>query len=295
MKKLGIKIIYLATALYLTFNPLTTLAFSINPAKFIINIGKGEEQILKLTVTNTEKENTVFVLDTLGALQDENGRPKFGKGLDEAEKWIKIETPFLEIAPGAQKNAIFTIKAPANAGAGLSHYLGLAVSPATGKNYKVGAVSQAVSLLEVVVAGTAYESVILKQWRPSNWQINSANWVFNLKLENTGTVAVPLNGSLQVTNWQGQTVYQQPIYLGNNLAAHATRVLKPAINKINLLPGFYGVKLHMVYGKTGQVLDAYAAVSYFSTASLVIIGVVVLVLLGLIFLLKKRGAQHKNL
>lgn len=271
MKIWRIKLLLAVITVPIILFPLAGHAFSINPAKFLVNIGRGEEQMLKLTVYNSAKKNTVYLLDVVGAKQDENGRPKFGKGIDEAESWVKIESPFLAIAPGAKKTALFAIKAPANASAGESHYLGLTVTPVIDKTSGIGVAGQAASLAEIVVAGTVFESVLIKEWQLITRATNKLKWRFNLQLENTGTVAAPLSGKMLIKNWRGKIIGERSIYLGNKLVARAARTLKPEIIISNSLwPGFYWAELAVSYGRTGRLITAFAPVGYFPVWSLAI-------------------------
>lgn len=232
-------------------------AFTINPARYLVALERGDSQIVKLTVTNNEPLPLNFVFGVTGATQDSSGRPRFGQRLDPAEEWVELGERLITVAPGHSQTVAYVITAPFNAEPGATHYLGLTVSPKTSAAGGVGVLAQAVSLVEVQVAGRAVERVETLAWRPRSFWPKDGSWRLALALANQGTVSVSLTGVARLKDRSGAVLAERPLNLGNRLLPQAARELEVVIPApLGPLPGWYQAEADIRYGRTEQRLLA---------------------------------------
>lgn len=231
--------------------PTASHAFTINPARFTITVDPGGSQSLVLTVKNEENNAARFSLRVVGARQDERGRPIFGTGFDVAEGWIIPEMPAVKIPPRSERKTVFNVTVPPDAEPGSIHYLGLLVTAGAAAAEQIGLATELVALVEIQVAGRAYEQITIREWQPLARIVSAFPWRLRLRLLNQGTTTVPLQGRLQISNWRGKKLYQQEAALGNQLIASAERRVEVAVlpPPRRLLPGIYRVALSVRYGR----------------------------------------------
>jgi uncharacterized membrane protein len=271
-------------------------ALTINPSKFTLTIDPGASQILPLTITNSSDTPRRFKLGVVGARQNEGGGPIFETNLDTAETWI---TPLDEtelLLPRQSTTVQYTVDAPADAEPGSAHYLGLTVAPLRPLEGTVGIAAEAISLVEIQVAGFVEEKLKINSWSAKKQFSRDPNWQFDLRLENQGTVSLPLEANIVVKNWRGQELLNEPLLIGNRLISKAKRNLTPTLDISNYIKtaGPYQVKLRITYGKTKQVTENTALLWYFSEdLSSAIVGIIILFVI-ILFLIVRRTKKRRS-
>lgn len=273
-------------------------AFEISPVKALLTVDPGISQTIFVKISATSplggvsgsaSGGNVFKLSVLGMMQDEDGKPVFARGVDAAESWVYPEDNLVNLKSGETKSVNFIIKIPSDAVSG-SYYLGLAVEPVLEKNDQASLTARLVSLLTLQVKGLVQESVMVEKWEAISGITGSKDLKFDLNLKNNGTIEVLMRGEISIRNWRGETIFSEPIILGNKLLAGSKRVLHPEIilkNDINL-PGLYSAQLKINYGRTNQTVSAIAYFWYFPMWSRVVLGTAGLVLIFLAVLAAKK-------
>ncbi len=281
----------LITSLLALFFAVPAQAVGISPVKTVVTINIESTETVSLLINNSENSEALFKLGVLGAKQDNDGYPIFGRGLTEAETWVFPENNTVSIKAKQSQKTNFIIRVPKNTEPG-SYYLGLFAEPASKAGNQSGVNPRVVSLLTVQVAGSVSEEMMVQNWNPKNVVFNNKNWSFALDLKNTGRIEVSMQGVLAVRNWRGEEIFVNEIRLGNKLIAGSLRHLLPNIvveNKI-LWPGPYQVQVRLNYGLANQKVSAITYVWYLPFWSIVSLGVFVLILISFlaIFLLKRK-------
>ncbi len=264
-------------------------AFEISPTKMLVTADADTAQTVVLKIKNTDSTDSSYLLSVLGLRQDNGGLPVFEHGVTMAETWVYPETNRVTVRAGETKSVNFIIKVPTDSLPG-SQYLGLAVEPEVATNSQNSLRAKLISLLTLQVSGLATEAVSIHTWEKNS--TGSANWQFNLLVQNTGSVEVAMQGVLAIKNYRGDEIFSQPISVGNKLLAGSKRALaiEADLRDKLQLPGLYQSHVKLRYGKTGQEVSALAYVWYVPAWSK-IVGVsvfIVLVLLVLLIGLKKR-------
>lgn len=279
--------------------PLSAEAFTINPARYTITADPDSSQSLVLTVKNDADSATLVSLRVVGARQDEKGRPMFGAGLEVAEGWIIPEMPAVKIPPRSERKTVFNITVPPDAEPGSIHYLGLSVTAGAAAADQFGLATELVALVEIQVAGRAYEQITIREWQSLARIVSAFPWRLRLRLLNQGTTTVPLQGRLQISNWRGKKLYQQEAALGNQLIASAERKVEVAVMPPprRLLPGIYRVALSVRYGRGIDTPTAVRTLLYVPrwSAIVTLIGTAVLVSLVSVVYQWRRRSRHSEL
>ncbi len=261
-------------------------AFSISPIKQTVTLEQGTGRAIKIKVRNTEKNTTKYKIEVIGVKQNEDGFPIYGVGIEEAEKWVKSEQEFVEVAPGKEVEASFVINVPKGALPG-SHYIGLSAEPiltGEGKNFS----GKLISLLLLEVSGDVNETLSILKWSGEKqvyW--NLQNIKLNAIFKNEGSAELPINGRLRLYNWLDKKVVDEEVFLGGVILPDTQRkseVLIPAKNNW-YFPGVYRAQLDLVYGRTSQKISVQYPFWYFPPSWLIVGGIILL--LGIIALFKK--------
>lgn len=272
--------LFLAALFFFLINPFLVHAFEISPIKILSTGDPGSNQTLVLKVKNSDTVSKTFLLSVFGVRQNEEGLPIFERGASLAEEWVFPENSQITIAAGETKAVNFIAKIPSEALPG-SYYLGLSAEPVIEK--KEGSLNtRLTSLFVLQVSGLVQENISIENWK-KNTAATRDSWSFNLLFRNTGSVEVPLQGSVSIMSIMGREIFSQSIVLGNKLIVGAKRSIKPEVMLQHrvVFPGLYQAQVQIKYGKTGQSTSAIAYIWYFPTWS----KRVGLVLLGLVFVL----------
>jgi len=238
--------------------------------------------------------------------------------------FIKL-TSNTKIAAGKSANVPITIGIPANQGAG-SYYSAIeytAVNPETKERVNIAA--STASLIFVTVPGDAKEQLTMKQFGAwlsnankdgngvfSSMFMSTAPKEFAYRLQNTGNIAEQPSGSMVIKNMFGRTVKEvqdanprkQLVLIGQTRRIQVcakTSVLESkdpngqqtqqsVCDDPGLLPGRYTAQIALFYGINGsssQEIAAKTSFWYLPWWSLVALGVVILIIVGLIWLIRR--------
>ncbi len=236
----------------LALNVPYTLGIAISPIRIVNTVAAGNEQTIRLKITNDENTPGFFTPAVWGVTQDPlTGRPRFGLGTDEAEQWILKKTQRLSLAPHETAEAEFIIKVPTHIPSG-SHYVGLGV----GREAAAGSAltGQVMSLVILQVAGVLNESLRIVRFEPDHIYTTQKKWLLELQTINEGNVEIPLDGKLIVTDWRKKEILSQPLSLGNQLLPKTSRLTTTMVaSNMFLFPGKYHLAAQINYGRTGQL------------------------------------------
>lgn len=237
-----------------------------------------------------------------------------------------------KVGAGKSVNIPITISIPAGQGAG-SYYSAVqyvAVNPETKEKLNIAA--STASLVFVTVPGEAKEQLNLRQF--GAWESNAnrdGNGVFSglffgaapkelaYRLENGGNVAEQPSGSMLIKNMFGHTVKEvqdanpkkQLVLIGQTRRIQVcmkTSVLESkdpngqqtqqsTCDEPGLMPGRYTAEVALFYGLNGsntQEVTAKATFWYLPWWSLVILGVLVLLIVGLIWLIRRAFGNRRT-
>lgn len=266
---------------------------------FLSNLNKTEPLRVKLTVVDFTS-------------LDESGSAKLLQSTDQAQTpWsLKpyITLPeFVTVAPGASKQIPFTLKLPANIGAG-SYYSAIEYTASTGgESQQVTIAASTATLLFINVPGNVKEQLILKQFGLFNTKTNKFQSFFQEKpkyfayrLQNDGNLAESPAGTVIVKNIFGNKVAkvdnanpkgqlaligQTRRFQGCNAKSKAAEELPKDSNCIpfDIKPGFYTANIVIFYGQNGQETRQIGATSHFWYLPWSFIVMALIVLLALVY------------
>lgn len=257
-------------------------AFSISPLKFTNTIAPGYNLDWEIKVTNNSDHESIFHPVVIGMKQDDLGRSVFGKNIDVAESWFKTPLGDVQLAPGASGKLVFSVNVPANTPPG-AHYLGLAVQE---KNDQALS-AQLATVLNLQVAGTAQESLLIEKLSTTKNIFFDKNWLAQIQIRNVGNVGVDLAGQENLYYFD-KKISQKSFNLGNNLFAQSSRRADLELfagNKI-VLPGFYRADIKTIYGVTQQSVEGNISFWYLPYWFLIVL--VLIVLSAMFFVFKKN-------
>lgn len=266
---------------------------------FLSNLNKTQPLRVKLTVVDFTS-------------LDESGSAKLLQSSDQPETpWsLKpyITLPeFVTVEPGASKQIPFTLKLPANIGAG-SYYSAISYTASTGSgSQQVTIAASTATLLFINVPGNVTEQLTLKQFGMFNMEKNKFQSFFQkpptyfaYRIQNDGNLAESPAGTVVVKNIFGKIVAkvdnanpkgqlaligQTRRFQGCNVKSKAPEELPKDSNctPLKLSPGFYTANIVIFYGQNGQPTRQIGATSYFWYLPWSFIIIVVAVLLLLIY------------
>lgn len=226
-------------------------ALTISPAKGLVTVNRGAEQVVKVTVFNESLQTAAIEPVVLGTRQDESGKLIFEKDIDQTEKWVKVDKQIFTLSPGEKKDLFFTVKPPVDAYSG-SHYLGLGVKTSSGEG-AVGLSGQLLSTITVQVAGIANENLKITNFEANKKLIIHKNISFDLVVKNKGNVEITPAGQLLITAWGGKEIFNDDFYLGNQLLVDSERIVTHDFNLNKIFwPGIYQAKILLRYGLTAS-------------------------------------------
>lgn len=268
------------------------LAFSVSPTRINLVIDPGKQQLVGVTIGNSENTSEGFTLAVSGVKQDETGRPHFGSGFDRAETWVSCPADPINIASGATKKVFCYIHPEKNAEPG-SHYAALLVKKTVAPGGTVSVNEQSAILLEIIVAGVVHEGLSIEHWQaPAAVQTKSI-WNTTLSLKNTGTISLPITGLVEISDWRGQRISSEPLRVGNNLLPGSVRTIEPVVSMTgNRFPGPYRFDAVITFGRSQVASRATLTVWYIPPWSIAgVLGFAVVAAL-IIKLKKKKYRSH---
>lgn len=247
------------------FLSLPAQAFTIQPLRYKVTIDPGATTSVVVTVVNDEAESHRFRTIVTGVRQDEAGRPLFGSAPDPAEQWVRSSSSSFTLGAGEKKTISFVITAPKDAAPG-SHFLALIIEPADEQKGVVGLSARGATLLSLSVSGVVTEAVHIDRWSALERVTTKNSWPFVLALSNQGSVGVSFQGTTTITDWLGNFVSEQPLFLGNSLLPASIRKVAPTlvVDQVKARwPGLYTVRVAIRYGLSQTPVSAEARIWYF--------------------------------
>ncbi|MDB5161344.1 MAG: hypothetical protein JWO96_724 [Candidatus Saccharibacteria bacterium] len=280
---------------------------------FLSNLNKTQPLTVQITVVDFEA-------------QDETGTAKLLKASDQQQTAWSLK-PYITIAdvvnvpPGANKQVPFTLKLPANVGAG-TYYSAIEYTASTGSGQQqVNIAASTATLLFINVPGEARELLTLQSFGMTNGNSLTSKYssvfhaqpeFFAYKMKNSGNVAESPAGSIIIKNIFGKTVAtidnanpkaqigligQTRKFTGCNPKDRASEKL-PLDNNctaLKLSPGFYSATLAILYGQNGQPTRQIGATAHFwylPWSSVIILLIVLLALAWVIYRLYRRMSRR---
>lgn len=268
------------------FLPFSVQAFEISPLKHKITIDPGTESRAEISIKNTDNISEIYTPVVLCARADTAGRIDFSSETCPAKDWVIPLKKDVLLEAGENGRTTFVLKSPLNAMPG-SYFLGLGIvnNPPAGQ-MAIG--TRLVSILELQVAGTAREALRINYFKSKNNIFNQAPWSFQINLENTGNVSVPLEASLILRRSTGEILEIKKILSTKDILPASQRELETKISPKEIKMGNYYVDLVVDYGiskqkNTTSISFWYIPKSYFIISG----GILFLLILILIFRRKK--------
>lgn len=276
---------------------------------FLSNLNKTQPLTVKITVVDFEAAN-------------ESGTAKLLKATSQPETPWSLK-PYISlpdtvtVPAGSQKQVPFTIKLPANVGAG-TYYSAVEYTASTGTNQQqVSIAASTATLLFINVPGKVSELLTLKDFgftgdsKPTTGYsslFKQQPEYFAYRLANSGNVAEIPAGSIIIKNVFGKTVahvdsanpLSQLALIGQTRKFTGCNVKDTSPEKIalpsnctplHLSPGFYTATLALLYGQNGQPTRQIGATAHFwymPTGVLVVLLIVLAVIAWLVYKLYHR-------
>lgn len=283
----------LATAIFTSlFTTAVASAFSVSPLHWQMTIDPGKEQIITATVQNTETTANTFTVVVGGVKQNDHGQPVFGSGYDVAEQWIFPQTKSFTLAPNEKKKIAVIVHPTSNAEPG-THYAALFIKKKSGESGTVGVAGQTAILVAINVAGVVHEGLSINTWTVEKSVATTPLWKTQVELQNTGTVSLPLSGTIVVRNWRGQTVAEQTLSLGTIVVPGAKRSIAPTITGAIFWPGPYRADSIVVYGHSQAMARATQTIWYIPAWSIGVVLVVIISILLAVHFKKRTGRRYE--
>ncbi len=275
MKKFVFTTVSLVALVLIFGHPHRASALTLSPARRIVTIDPGTAQDLKVTVTNDEAKSVRLQLLVTGLKQDPAGLPLFGNGYDDAEKWVVPAPELLVLEPGQQGFATFKLQVPAGTFPG-SHWVALAVESRPDTTGTAILNQRLISLLSIQVSGVVTESLTMNTAVSERIVLGSKPFDAAIKIQNTGSIEVPLTGKITIRSLRGKEVGGRDVQLGNQLLPQSERSLLEKISTTKkdacdvdgtvcselVWPGLYTLTAEVIYGKTGQTVESETSFWY---------------------------------
>lgn len=278
--------------LFFLFLPALVSALTVSPLRQTIVVDQGEEDRVRIEVTNNSTDAVMLVPEVDAFSLDEKGRPIFGAA-DAAIFWVRPEPRKLLIRPKETKSLVFVAPVPKNAEPG-AHYLGLFATqkPPEGG---VGIGSRVGSLLFLYVSGEYPEELQKVEFGSNRLWYLEPPMELRLALRNTGKIHVVPQGLLAVRNGRGEAVGQ---FLINE---EKQKVLPGAVWRASYklpLPalldaGKLTAVVNVQYGSGNQHI--FDAITFWYAPREVVILVAVFAVLAAVFLIFLYKTQKKRL
>lgn len=228
----------------------------------------------------------------------ETGAPNFlpagqDNGTYSLEKWIKFSTEAVTLKPNESQAFNFNITVPANAEPG-GHYGGILFSTKAPNvvGTGVGINSEVGSLILVRVAGTAKESLGIKEFTTDKTSYASADVNFSLRLENTGSVHLQPKGVVTIKNWFGGQIASLDVnQTGSNVLPGSIRKFDFNWKDPGFKIGYYTATVLVSYGSPTQTVTAQVGFWILPWKTILVLAVLlVLLIVALYFAIKRYNA-----
>ena len=315
-----------SAALFITFAPASAQSngLGITPKEsFTMKAGQQASNVLYLS--NLSKTQPLRVHLTLVDFtsQDETGTAKLLQGSDQPQTPWSIKPyltlpDFVTVPANGTKQIPFTIKLPANIGAG-SYYSAVEYTATAGENQQqVNVSASSATLLFINVPGKVTELLTMKDFGMFDGKFKTffqkQPKFFDYRLKNDGDVAEQPAGSLVIKSMTGHIVAkvdnanpksqlaligQTRRFQGCNPKSTIIEDLPKDTNCIpfDLKPGFYTATLAIFYGQNGQPTRQIGATTHFWYLPLsFILEVLVVLALAVYFLARiyKRTTRRRR-
>lgn len=291
---------------------------------FTMKAGTQASNVLFLANLNKNQTLTVHLNVVDFTSLDETGSAKLLQGADQPQTPWSLK-PFITIPDtvvvpaGGSKQIPFTLKLPANVGAG-SYYSAIEYTASSGSgSQQITIAASTATLLFINVPGDVSELLSLKSFGMFNAKSNKFQSVFHsppqyysYRLENKGNLAESPAGSLIVKNAFGHIVArvdsanpkgqlaligQTRRFQGCFPKSKAVEDLPKESNctQLDIKPGLYTATLAIFYGQNGQQTREIGATSHFWYLPWsFIIELIVVIVLVIYFALKIRKRLHRR-
>lgn len=293
----------------------TANGFRISPVRAEYTIEKGKSEIVNLTLENPSEVPTTAkaVYNDFVASDKEDGEPRLI--LDDTVEPPKnsfktLAQPIadVELGPREKKDISVTLKVPSDANSG-GYYGAIRFVPAStssgsgnvGLTASVGTIvlvtvpgdlTERLDLVELTAATTP--ATLEEDASPKSFFVNGQVTVLT-KLKNEGDIHLKPFGKIVVKNMLGKTVQEMEFNLVGesadaraNILPGSTRAFENKIDKTNLV-GRYTIEANLGYSSgSGELISAKSTFWYMPIwAILVVIAIIVLIVAGIFFLVRK--------
>lgn len=296
--------------------------YRISPVRVEYTIEKGKSEVVTLTIENPTAATTTAkaVYNDFVASDKEDGEPRLI--LDENSEPPKnsfksLAQPVEDVVlqPKEKKDVNVTLKVPSDANSG-GYYGAIRFVPAsTGEgDGNVGLSASVGTIALITVPGDLKEQVDLVELTAATTPTKEAetatakSFFTNgqvtvlTRLKNNGDIHVKPFGKIQVKNMLGKVVQEIEFNtLGegadarSNILPGSIRAFENKIDKTNLV-GRYTIEANLGYSSgSGELISAKSTFWYMPIwAILVVIAVVVLIVAGIYFLIRKFGNKSSK-
>jgi hypothetical protein len=292
---------------------------------FTMNAGATASNSLFLANLNKTQPLNVHLNVVDFTYQDETGAAKLLQASDQPQTPWSLK-PYITVPdnvtvpPGGSKQIPFTLKLPANIGAG-TYYSAVEYTASTGSgSQQVTIAASSATLLFINVPGKATELLTMKSFGMYDTKANKFKSMFHAqpsyfsyRLANSGNLAEAPAGSVVIKNMFGHLVAkvdnanpksqialigQTRRFQGCNPKSNAPEELPKDENCIpfNLKPGFYSATIAIFYGQNGQPTREIGATTHFwylPWTFIVEVLVVLALLVYFIYRIYNRAARRR--
>jgi hypothetical protein len=257
---------------------------------FTMKAGTQATNVLYLTNLSKTQSLGVKLSVVDFTAQDETGTAKLLQASDQPQTPWSLKPyltlpDFVSVPPDGTKQIPFTIKLPANIGAG-TYYSAVEYTATAGQNQQqVNVAASSATLLFINVPGDVSELMTMKKFGMTDGN-GFKSWFqkqpesFAYRITNSGNVAEAPAGSLVIKNMFGHIVAkvsnanpkgqlaligQTRRFTGCNLKSTAPEEIAKDSNckPFDLKPGYYTATLAVFYGQNGQQTRQIGATSHF--------------------------------
>ncbi|HET9850473.1 MAG TPA: hypothetical protein VFP35_02505 [Candidatus Saccharimonadales bacterium] len=282
---------------------------------FLSNLNKSESLTVHISVVDFEAQN-------------QTGAAKLLQASDQPQTPWSLK-PYLTIPdvvtvpPGQSTQVPFTVKLPANVGAG-TYYSAIEYTATRGATQQqVNIAASTATLLFINVPGDVSELMTLQDFGFTNSNKDNASYVslfhtqpeyYAYRIKNSGNVAEQPAGSIIIKNIFGKTVAhvdtanpkgqialigQTRRLTGCNPKSTAPERLPLDTNcvPLHLAPGFYTATLAVFYGQNGQQTRQIGATAHFwylPWGWLIAIIIIIILILILLYFIYRRLARVRH-
>jgi hypothetical protein len=294
---------------------------------FTMHAGQSATNSLFLSNLNKSQPLTVRIKVVDFQAQDETGAAKLLQASDQPQTpWsLKpyISLPDVVTVPAGQNKQVpFTIKLPANVGAG-TYYSAVEYTTTNGSSpQNVSLSASTATLLFINVPGQVSELMDLQSFGFTNGStinskiksaFHSQPEYFAYRIKNSGNVAESPNGSIIIKNIFGRTVAHidnanpksQVALIGqtrrftgcNPISSQAEKLpLDTNCTPLHLRPGFYTATLAIFYGQNGQQTRQIGATAHFwylPWGTVILLLIVLIAIVAAVYWWLQRSRRHR--